>query len=982
MNAQRILLEFTRADRADDPHAFDFRAQEYLLRTEGGGVRSAVFTWSDPLLDDLDAVRAPDCDPAVIQRVGLMLRRFLAAADFARYEQVLERAVDVGQTVHLTIRSAAAELYVLPWELLVVGASGRHLGALPNVLVRYAWPETVSTSAVEPRAEGGRIVLAWSAAGGPVPAAEHQAAIERACTRSAYPFEPGRDILAEVSPQRLSQALSRTGPGGAAPCVLHLLCHGAATGQNFGLVMSDESGRRAVVDAGRLRELLAPHAAQLRLVVLCACDSGNSGDIGNHLGSVAQNLHSAGIQAVVASRFPLSVRGSTLLAERLYGALLGRPASLEQAFLAARTQLARDPSNRDWASVQLYARPEDGDDTRPLIMRPYRGLLPFRTEHARFFFGRDAESAEILSDMEALAGFGRDAEAREIAADLRGLAGAGKPRFLVVAGASGTGKSSVVMAGAVPKLLGAADLDRSEAVDVNRVMQTLSMLQDKVASDEVRRGIEMVRRGLTGPGAIERSDGAWEIAVMRVGRDPLRGLDAVLAGRRDPSRPFLLVVDQFEELFTSIDNPELRQSFVRQLWSLGRGTSGVYCVVTMRVDFLGQCGEIVLDESGLRLDQVAYDEAHRVFVAQMDPDQLRQAIEEPARLVGLELEPGLASTMLGDVGAEPGALPLLQYILDLLWQRRVGRTLTAAAYHELGGVTGALQRRADALIDSFTAREQALARRMLVRLVGAQDDDSAQNTRRRAAIESLRPIAAADQAGFDRVLDALVAARLLVRSDDRGTPTIEVAHEALIRKWPRLREWLLQDRDKLVELQEIEAWTEQWKTYGTLLDGAQLGYAERVRDKFPDDLDPATSEMIAASVRTARRGRLLRRAIFAGGMALTALAVVAGAFAVVEAGRANQAADEVSAQAAVLERQRDDLARSEAQLRATNDEVAAKNEELEQNKTELEARQAALERSQAAIEEQNDKLAAALERGNAEQRKALRQARRARKAAE
>lgn len=221
------------------------------------------------------------------------------------------------------------------------------------------------------------------------------------------------------------------------------------------------------------------------------------------------------------------------------------------------------------------------------------------------------------------------------------------------------------------------------------------------------------------PRLLNAHQSRWLFASMRPGGDPLGALTQALEGRGDPARPLLLVVDQLEEIFTHTESAELRQAFVRRLWALASDPdSGISVLLTIRVDFIGRCGEIILDEAGQRFDRVAYDEAHRVFVAQMVPGQIEKAIAEPARLVGLEPEAGLIQRMLDDVGAEPGALPLLQDTLDLLWQRRDGRFLTQAAYDAVGGVAGALQGRADALLDSLDEASRKVARKLLVRLIG------------------------------------------------------------------------------------------------------------------------------------------------------------------------------------------------------------------------------------------------------------------------
>ena len=943
---ERILLEFTRADHADDPYAFRFGTQAYLLHTAGGGVRSTTLTWDDELLGALDKLRADPCEPATVQQLGNRLRHFLTPTHFETHERIIAHAVEHNQPVYITIRSAAAELYALPWELLTIGNTGQHLGELPQVLVRYCWPETETAAAQSQLPEGGRILFAWSAAGGAVPARDHQQAIAHACRRGNHDFDTGRDVLSDASLERLEMTLAEAMRRGEPVRVLHLLAHGAESGDSFGLCWDRNDCPRAIIDAARLRQLLGPYAEHLRLVVLCACDSGNLGAFGNHLGSLAQNIHRVGVESVVASRLPLSIQGSVVFTTHLYGRLLGRPSALEDAYLRARRALARDTGNLDWASVQLYARPEDGDDTRPFTFRPYRGLLPFQRQHTRFFFGRSAERNEIIGDLEA-------------------LEAAGHPRLLIVTGASGTGKSSVVMAGAIPEMTRESDLDLLEtrsgikgdtgadddALDVAHALRTLNLLETHLPGEETRASVDTLRRLLAD--AEMSAQTAWEVTVMRIEADPMQMLERALRRRRDPTRHYLLVIDQFEELFTSVTDEALRKRFVRRLWSVCREPNRVSCVVTLRVDFLGACGDLVVDETGLRLDKVAYDEAHRVFVAQMAHEDLRAAVEEPAELVGLVIEPGLVSTMLEDVGTEPGALPLLQYTLDLLWSRRQGRVLTLDNYHEIGGITGALERKADSIIDGFDEAESRQARRLLVRLVGV-DDTVALDTRRRVAIATLRPTHPAENAAFDRVLDALAAARLLVRSDDGGTPVVEVAHEALIRKWDRLRQWLGEDRDMLGELQEVERWVEQWQQYGTLLEGDWLGYALRVQEKYPDSLQHSASEMLAASTaaEAAKKGRERRRQRILAAVAIGA--ALAAMIAAWQAVRAEQARDDAERAEVVATEQRDNAKTAEEAAKEAEQAAKKAKENAERERDNAENAREVAKQAQAEAERERD----------------------------
>lgn len=790
----QFFLEFARTEQADNPYGFRFATQTYTLRTEGGSVETVQVDWNRQLLEDLEAVRQPGRDPVIPQRIGEALRALLRSTSWPATEAELVAALRDGRDVVVNIRSAAAELYALPWELLTLRATRQHLGELPQVLLRYAWPE-VQAAAAEPlaRRENGRILFAYSSAGGQVPAAQHLARIQAACRSASLPFSPARDLLEEASSSSLVAALDAARREGAPIAVLHLLCHGTTVGQTFALMLRAETpeGGVAYLDAGRLRERLSPYAGMVRLVVLAACDSGNSGALGNQLGSLAQTLHCAGFAQVVASRYPLSVAGSIEFTEAFYGELLGGPASVEQAFLSARRRLAADSAELDWASLQIYGAASQGEG-RPLIFRPYSGLRAFAPEQRRFFFGREREIKELV-------------------ADWQGLHERRQPRLLAVDGASGTGKSSVVFAGALTELL--------------------AVLGARAVSSR-----------------------------LRPGSAPEQELGKALA-TRPAGAPLLLIVDQLEELFTQCEDPSARQRFARQLYALAcAAESGVSVLLTIRSDYVGRCGELVLDDSGLRLDRLIYDEAHRVSIAQMSPQQLRQVIELPAQRVGLRLENGLVERMLKDVDSEPGALPLLADVLDQLWLEREGSLLTQAAYDRLGGVTGALHGRADALIAALSDGERRQARRLLLRL-GRGLLDLHQGVRQRLPVAAQRPADAEQARDYDRALAALVEERLLVLDLDGNEPMVEVAHEALLRRWPLLTRWAQEDRQLLAQLDTLDAWVRQWQQHRTLLSGDQLGYAAEVASRHGEELSSAARELLSQS--QAERARAEERNHFA-----------------------------------------------------------------------------------------------------------------------
>jgi hypothetical protein len=344
-------------------------------------VGSAELPWDDALLGDLEAALGPRPDRNRVQRLGEKLRAFLEEGlskhqGWAAQESAILREVEAGRPVHILFRFDAAELYSLPWELVTLGSDGQYLGGLPGCLIQYEWPGARELS-VRPTASPtpGRLLFGWSAAGGNVPAEQHLSALAHAASRGTFGFEPGQDMLPHLSLTALSRALREASQAGRPVTYLHLLCHGTlnvngTTGLRWNA--SDPNTSSELVDAAALRQVLAPYKATLRLVVLSACHGGHPGAPGNVLGSVAQEIHRMGIAAVVASRMTLSVEGSVLLTESLYGALDG-PDSIRPALLAAKNALA-GTGGYDWASLQLYAQAEDAASAAPPRATPWKSV--------------------------------------------------------------------------------------------------------------------------------------------------------------------------------------------------------------------------------------------------------------------------------------------------------------------------------------------------------------------------------------------------------------------------------------------------------------------------------------------------------------------------------------------------------------------------------------------------------------------------------
>jgi WD40 repeat protein/DNA-binding XRE family transcriptional regulator len=419
------------------------------------------------------------------------------------------------------------------------------------------------------------------------------------------------------------------------------------------------------------------------------------------------------------------------------------------------------------------------------LENPYKGLRAFGEADADDFFGRETLVQELL---------GRMSEA----GDLEAGAGQELARFLAVVGPSGSGKSSAVRAGLIPALRrgGLPGSDKWFIVD---------MLPGAHPWEELEAAL--LRVAVNPPQSL--------LAQLRQDeRGLLRAVRRVLPA--DEVIELALVIDQFEELFTLVVDEAERARFLDSLvTAVLDPRSRLRVVITLRADFTHRALEYV--DFGELICQ------RTQFVLPLTPDELELAIAGPAGRVGMVLEPGLMNTMLHDVGEQPGTLPLLQYALTELFERRQGRVLTGAAYQASGGVSGALARRAEELYAGLEIAGQEAARQLFLRLI--TPGEGSEDTRRRvlrAELEGLtdeerttkdegrriagegngREMPGADghsssvlrlsSAVMDQVIDLYGRYRLLTFDHDPVTrgPTVEVAHEALLRAWGRLREWL------------------------------------------------------------------------------------------------------------------------------------------------------------------------------------------------
>ncbi|MFI9170980.1 nSTAND1 domain-containing NTPase [Streptomyces lincolnensis] len=493
---------------------------------------------------------------------------------------------------------------------------------------------------------------------------------------------------------------------------------------------------------------------------------------------------------------------------------------------------------------------------------PYRGLASYRHQDARWFFGRE-RSTDALVDL------------------LREARPTGGVVMLV--GASGAGKSSLLNAGLVPALRGGVLGPERRPV-----------LQLVPGADPVK---ELVRRipelaDLVPAGAEEEIDAdavkaafaAWAPRETQDSPDTPDTQDTPSAQPPSHPAPPIVIVDQFEESFTLCPDEDDRRTFIQLLHAASTPSTPTNAsappapalvVLGIRADFYEQC---------LRYPELADALQHRHMVlGPLTTAELREAVTGPAKAVGLELEPGLAELIVREVSADgprgthdAGVLPLLSHALLATWQRRKGGRLTLAGYRAAGGIQGAVAATAERAWSALDPAARTAARLLLLRLVRLGEDT--QTTRRRGTRRQLAA-ESTDPGKTEESLEALVRARLVTLDAE----TVEITHEALLHAWPRLRDWIDEDRSGNLLRQRLEedgrAWDDSGRDSSLLYRGSRLeqahAWAKSAGDTF---LTRGAMDFLAASVRLRRRTVWISRSAVS---ALMVLAVVAVGSAVV-----------------------------------------------------------------------------------------------------
>jgi WD40 repeat protein len=493
------------------------------------------------------------------------------------------------------------------------------------------------------------------------------------------------------------------------------------------------------------------------------------------------------------------------------------------------------------------------------LKSPFRGLEAYEFEHAAIYFGRDALVARAAEQLASQARAGR--------------------AFLLVSGASGSGKSSLVKAALMPRLM------KPQRIQGVALARRLSFRPSDGGNDVILGLVEALTREppssdiglpeLLGPGQ-KSTDlaGYLRTAVDEPGFVFAGALGRVTEAGRKAGRilPYenaklILAIDQLEELFTVTGIPDKDQRlFVRLLAGLARSGS-VWVVATIRSDFWHCAAEVS------ELIELCTGNG-RVDVAAPSQAEIVEMIRKPALVAGLSFGVhektglGLDAVLAEDAASEPGVLPLLSFTLDALYaedvQKHGNHVLSHATYDALGGLKGAIAKRADEVVAGLSEVAQAALPRVLRSLATVSSGNDQVAVARSAPLEAFAP-GSAPRA----VVNALTEARLLVASSEGAIPTVRLAHEALISHWSRARDQLIADRRDLETRVLIEHQQARWAVAAEdtrrplLLRNPDLANAIDLESRWGDELPAAFRDFIARSTAATQAALRRRRAVIA-----------------------------------------------------------------------------------------------------------------------
>jgi hypothetical protein len=733
---------------------YDAAALEEQLRN----LQSAV------LHSRVAATGVPSAAAPCVKEFGRALTDALFNGELGRvYNDSLLLASQAGKRLRIRLRCADPLLAALPWEFLFDGRQSQYMLLSHKLSVVRYLEMRAPKPVLDVTAPLRILAMIASPRGLPVlDVAREKRWLQKALHGLIADGLVQVTWLEGGTWRDLQQAL-RSGPWH----VFHFIGHGGfdeRAGEGT-LTLVGEGGGPDTLRASEVGLLLEAQP-ELRLAMLNSCQGAEESRTNPHA-STAAALVQAGIPAVIAMQYPIGDDAASEFSRSMYEALRdGVPvdAAVADARIAVSTALR---GTLEWGTPVLFTRASDtvlfrlqprveSREIGPYLLDPlppqqpppcpYPGMARFREEDAAYFCGRDEVAEELCSAVR-------------------------RQSLTAVVGISGSGKSSVVFAGLVPRLRqeeGWIVLDcRPGERPLLALAATFVHTLDPQGSDTT-----------------ELIDAEAMAAALKDGRLRLPTVVLRLLEKRRDVRRLLLIVDQFEELYTLCSEDAERQAFIDGLLALtqgvsDRGSGACAVVLTLRADFYGSALThrslaAALQTAGLNLGP-------------MSPEELQRAIAGPAQQLGVRFEAGLIDRLAAEVRGGQGRLPLLQMALTQLWAQQHAGTMTHTAYEAMGGVQQALARQADTVFDRLPVEQQGRARGIFLQLV--RPGEGAADTRRRAT---------RDEIGTENwnLVAYLADARLLVTGVDQATKQdiVEIVHEALIDRWDRLRGWIDADR--------------------------------------------------------------------------------------------------------------------------------------------------------------------------------------------
>jgi len=635
------------------------------------------------------------------------------------------------------------------------------------------------------------------------------------------------------------------------PDIVHFAGHGSEYGE---ILLQAEDGQTHPVSVNFLSDLFRILKDNIRCVVLNACYTEWQ------VKAIAEH-----IDVVVGMDRAIEDKTARSFAAGFYEGL-GYGRSVQESFELGKLRVGLIKPNEKEIPQLLtkHVNPEEIVFASPISLAdreapapgepPYKGLHFYDVTDADHFFGREQWIAALVGYLRA------------------------GHRFLAVIGASGSGKSSLVRAGLVPALQKFEPLVDGTFPPKNsdrwlwRIIEPTAhpletLAKALVPSDHPENVIKLIERMKVEPRSLN--------------------IYARQFVQNCKSEHLLLVIDQFEEMFTRCKDREQQQEFVSNLLMAAVEDDVTTVVITLRADFYHRCAEF--DDLRLAVER------NQRYIGPIIKDELRAVIDKSAKFGNWELEQGLVELLLDDAAAEPGALPLLSHALLETWKRRRGRTLTFVGYFESGRVHGAIAQTAEhVLTKQLTPEEQVIAKNIFMQLT--ELGEGVQDTRRRVPLIDLIP-STGQTAKVENVLQVLENARLVTASHETGLKEnernvyVDVAHEALIREWQTLRNWLKDNREGLRVRRHLLETAKEWKRRkrdsSELYRGLRLEQASAWGEEHANELTEPEKLFLDASraehretqqrdLTQTRRARNLAWTAFGAAIVALVLSVVVG----------------------------------------------------------------------------------------------------------